>query len=395
MNRTSSTQQVGTGSGGYITRTALAAGDTYHFVRGASVFKAGSNLAFAALSPTHNNANGPALSTAAGITSDHLGNVYITDSTNALIYKLSADGTTIQVVAGTSGTTGCVDNADPLQATFTTPAGIVWRKGKLYITDTTCNYIRAFDVSAGVTTLTLTGAAASLSSPTGIAITEDGARILVADAGNSRVKSVVVATGAVAVLGGGAALPFAPASVSIAPDNVRVLITSHTLVGGWYTLGAQNDIVATPVTLSSTFTAGLSSIVSDSKGTRIVGVSVTSNDVFNVQLSCATGFPTLLQCVACDYGSSVADCPVGEYEGICANGQSMSDRPCIECPPLATTPTGESADAFADCKCGASRYMSSASTCEPMTCGAGNFNDLCKLLDPSPFHAPALRQMRY
>ena len=145
-------------------------------------------------------------------------------------------------------------------------------------------------------------------------------------------------------------------------------------------LKTQSDAASPLVTVTSTFTVALSSTVTDSRGTKLLAVSSSTNQVFNVELSCTSGFATLMHCIACDYSAAVPDCALNSYENICTNGQLFSDRPCTTCPALSTTESGVQASSVNDCTCGASRYMSNAHVCEPKTCTAGNFNDLGKIL---------------
>ena len=86
-----------------------------------------------------------------GITTDALGNVYVADSGNNLIRKITPDGT-VTTFAG-SGAKGA-GNAAGAQATFNTPAGIaIDVSGNLYVSDENNNIIRKITAAGAVSTL--------------------------------------------------------------------------------------------------------------------------------------------------------------------------------------------------------------------------------------------------
>ncbi|MBA4382499.1 MAG: hypothetical protein C0406_08035, partial [Sideroxydans sp.] len=147
---------------------------------------------------------------------------YVADYNNHAIRKIAIATGAVSTLAG-----GAVDPitglprlgwADGVGAAtqFFYPAGITTDGVNLYVADSGNDRIRKVEIATGnVTTLAGstrgfadgTGAAANFSVPTGI--TTDGANLYVADTANSRIRKVVIATGAVTTLAGDGAFGFA------------------------------------------------------------------------------------------------------------------------------------------------------------------------------------------
>ena len=136
----------------------------------------------------------------AGLALDGLGNLYIADSGNNRILKVGLDGT-IRTVAGegTSGFTG--DGGQAVKAQLNLPTGLaVDAAGTLFIADTGNNRVRRVSPDGTITTVAGTGAKGfsgdggtagkgQLSGPNGVAIGPDGA-LYIADSGNDRIRKI-------------------------------------------------------------------------------------------------------------------------------------------------------------------------------------------------------------
>ena len=148
-----------------------------------------------------------------GITVDSAGNVYVADTDNETIRKITAAGV-VTTVAGQAGRTGSADGTGTA-AQFASPSDVnVDAAGNLYIADADNNTIRRITPAGDVTTVAGlagasgstdgTGAAARFSSPEGVAV--DGAgNLYVADTNNQTIRKISPA-GAVTTLAGAAGL---------------------------------------------------------------------------------------------------------------------------------------------------------------------------------------------
>jgi sugar lactone lactonase YvrE len=133
-----------------------------------------------------------------GVASDAAGNLYVADFANSTIRKISSDGV-VTTVAGAAFVFGHADGAGA-SASFKNPWGIATDlAGNVYVTDSGNRTIRKIAPSGAVTTLAGTagvsgsadgtGAAASFSNPSGIAADRTG-NLYVADAGNSTIRKI-------------------------------------------------------------------------------------------------------------------------------------------------------------------------------------------------------------
>ncbi len=123
------------------------------------------------------------------ITRDSSGNFYIADTYNNVIRKISSGGT-VSTLAGT-GSYGSTDGASTV-AEFALPRGIdVGSDGTVYVADTGNSRIRKITASGTVSTLVSSG----LSSPYGVTVY--GSTLYIADSGNNALKSVSTSGGTV------------------------------------------------------------------------------------------------------------------------------------------------------------------------------------------------------
>ena len=166
---------------------------------------AGSSEGFADGNPLQAQFNTPS-----GVAIDRAGNIIITDTSNNRIRKLSTDGTKVSTIAGT-GIAGFTDGRTS-EAQFDGPIGIaVDKSGNLFIADTYNDSIRKITPEGIVTTVAGTGSPgysdgpageAMFDTPCGVAVDEEG-NIFVADTGNQAIRKIN-ALGAVTTIAGGA-----------------------------------------------------------------------------------------------------------------------------------------------------------------------------------------------
>jgi gliding motility-associated-like protein len=150
-----------------------------------------------------------------GLCVDSLGNVYVADTKNNRIRKITPSGV-VTTLAGT-GNFGFTDNANPLAASFGNPTGIcINESGELYIADHLTHLIRKIAPNGAVSTLAGnkigypnnfgsqngTGSAARFYRPYGIDLDQQG-NIIVADEWNHKIRKVTSAGVVTTIAGNG------------------------------------------------------------------------------------------------------------------------------------------------------------------------------------------------
>jgi sugar lactone lactonase YvrE len=144
-----------------------------------------------------------------GVAADRAGDLFIADTANHTIRKLTADGR-VSTLAGLAGVSGSVDGTADA-ARFNQPQGIaVDTGGNVYVGDTGNNTIRKINPAGMVSTLAgLAGVAGSsngigsgalFSQPAGVAL-DSSTNLYVADYGNSTLRKITPA-GSVSTLAG-------------------------------------------------------------------------------------------------------------------------------------------------------------------------------------------------
>jgi sugar lactone lactonase YvrE len=134
----------------------------------------------------------------AGLNVDGAGNLYVTDTFNATIRKITSAGV-VSTLAGMAGNRGDADGTGAA-ARFNYPNGVtVDAAGNVYVADTYNDTIRQITAAGVVTTLAgsagisgatdLTGATALFNQPCGIAVDAAG-NIYVADTGNGTIRKI-------------------------------------------------------------------------------------------------------------------------------------------------------------------------------------------------------------
>ncbi len=158
-------------------------------------------------------ANGPATAASFywpnGVAVDSSGNLYVADTFNSLIREITPGGV-VSTLAG--GGPCCGTNGAGTAASFTWPNGIaVDPQGNVYVADTYNSLIRKITPGGMVSTLAGAGisghtngnvASASFNGPTGVAVDSSG-NVYVADQGNNLIRKITP-SGTVSTLAGSA-----------------------------------------------------------------------------------------------------------------------------------------------------------------------------------------------
>jgi len=198
------------------------------------------------------NGTGPAASFSqpAGITVDKSGNVYVADQANSLIRLITPSGQ-VSTFAGTQGISGSA-NGIGAAASFSLPAGVaVGLNGNVYVADTTNSTIRMITPTGSVSTLAGragttgsingSGSGASFYLPQGVAADAEG-NVYVADTGNSIIRKIT-STGEVSTVAGTANLRGSTdGSTSAALFNKPVGVTFDSL-GDLYVADTGNNTI--------------------------------------------------------------------------------------------------------------------------------------------------------
>lgn len=139
------------------------------------------------------------------------GNLYVTDSSDNKIRKIVISTGEVTTFAG-SGSYATTDGTGILAA-FKSPYGIATDGTNLYVADSGGNTIRQIEIATGVVTTLAgsgafaatdgTGAAASFYRPHGIAC--DGVNLYIADTSSHKIRKLVIATGEVTTFAGSGA----------------------------------------------------------------------------------------------------------------------------------------------------------------------------------------------
>ena len=174
-----------------------------------------------------------------GVAVDSSLNVYVADSDNHKIRKITSAGV-VTTLAG-SGSSGSADGTGTL-ASFSYPKGVsVDTEGNVYVADTNNSKIRKITPGGAVTTLAGsgssgsvdgTGAAAGFSYPWGVAVDNSG-NVYVADSNNHKIRKITSA-GVVTTLAGSGSSGFADGTGTLAsfsyPKGVAVDIGGYIYV---------------------------------------------------------------------------------------------------------------------------------------------------------------------
>ncbi len=221
-----------------------------HTVRKVTLAGVVSTLAGQALTPGSANGSGSAarFNHPSGLAVDGAGNVYVADTDNETIRRITPTGD-VTTVAGQAGISGSTDGPGST-ASFNGPSGVVVdAAGNLYVADTLNHTIRRITSAGMVSTIAGaagvsgsadgTGSAARFHGPQGLAIDGTG-NLYVADTNNDTIRKVVTATGAVTTVAGQAGIS---GSTDGAPGQARFYFPSGVAVdsnGNLYVADTDN-----------------------------------------------------------------------------------------------------------------------------------------------------------
>ncbi len=222
-----------------------------------------------------------------GIATDSAGNVYVADTVNSTIRKITPAGV-VSTLAGTAGLSGSTDGTGAA-ASFSFPQGVATdNAGNVYVADAFNSTIRKITPPGVVTTLAGmagvfgsadgTGAAARFNSPTGVA-TDSAGNVYVADNVNSTIRKITPAA-VVTTLAGKAGVFGSPDGTgAVASFNFPRGVATDS-AGNVYVADTANSTIRkiTPAGVVTTL-AGAAGVFGSADGT---GAAARFNSPFGV-----------------------------------------------------------------------------------------------------------------
>jgi sugar lactone lactonase YvrE len=196
-----------------------------------------------------------------GVAVDGTGTVYVADTYNATIRKITPAGV-VTTLAGTAGSTGTADGTGAA-ARFNSPHGLAAdASGNVYVADAGNDTIRKISSAGVVTTLAGTagtagmadgtGGAARFNSPSGVALDAAG-NVFVADAGNHAIRKISPAGVVTTLAGTAGSVGLADGTGSAARFNFPSGLTLDA-AGNLFVADTHNDLIRkiTPAGLVTT-----------------------------------------------------------------------------------------------------------------------------------------------
>ena len=201
-----------------------------------------------------------------GLTVDKEGNFFIAGYGDDMVYKVTASSGIITTVAGTGASRYSGDGGQATAATLNIPYAVALdATGNIYIADSGNNRIRKVTVSTGVITTVagdgkegyisdnVAATSTSLNIPKDVAVDATG-NIFIADTGNNRIRKVTASTGIITTIAGkGNYLDARGVRSNIATEYFLFLPTGVALdsAGNVYIAGDTFDPCVFKVTVST------------------------------------------------------------------------------------------------------------------------------------------------